>query len=265
VSVSLGKSRRLASRAILACVIDTVILCGGKGTRAYPHTIELPKPLLQVDGRPVLHHVLDIYVAQGFDRFILAAGYRCDMVEAFAKTLPPTLRIDVRDTGEDTNTGGRIWRCRDSVGDTFFATYADGLGNVDLRALLDYHRSHPGAATLTAVALPSHYGTIDFDPDNRVQRFREKPTLPDHRVNAGFFVFDRRVFDLWDGEDLERDVLPSLAAAGELFAYQHHGFWKSMDTYKESVELSDLCRPGPPPWLVSEAATSDDAADATGR
>jgi glucose-1-phosphate cytidylyltransferase len=231
-------------------VTDTVILCGGKGTRAYPHTIELPKPLLQVDGRPVLQHVMDIYVAQGFTKFILAAGYRADMIGDFAATLPGALSANVRDTGEDTNTGGRVWRCRDVVGDTFFVTYGDGLGDVDLRELLDYHRSHSGAATITTVPLPSQYGTLELDDDNRVQRFREKPKLPEHRINAGFFVFDKRVFDLWEGEDLEREVLPRLAAAGELFGFAHDGFWKSMDTYKESLDLTDLCRPGPPPWVA---------------
>jgi len=232
-------------------MIETVILCGGKGTRAYPHTVELPKPLLEVDDRPVLQHVIDIYAGQGFDRFVLAAGYRSDMIAKFAATLPPELGVDVRDTGEDTNTGGRVWRCRDTLGDTFFVTYGDGLGDVDLRALLDFHRSHPGAATLTTVALPSQYGTLELDGGGRVQRFREKPKLPEHRINAGFFAFDKRVFELWDGEDLEREVLPRLSEAGELYAFDHHGFWKSMDTYKESLDLTELCRPGPPPWLAS--------------
>jgi len=230
-------------------VIETVILCGGKGTRAYPHTIELPKPLLEVDGRPVLEHVMEIFAGQGFARFVLAAGYRCDLIEKFAADLPHGWDVNVHDTGEETNTGGRILRCRDLVGETFFATYGDGLGDVDLAALLDFHRSHPGAATLTTVPLPSQYGTLEIDGDSRVRDFREKPVLPDHRINAGFFVFDRRVFDVWHGEDLEREVLPELSAAGELFAYRHDGFWKSMDTYKESLALTELCQPGPPPWL----------------
>lgn len=235
----------------MLAMVETVILCGGKGTRAYPHTVDVPKPLLHIDGRPVLQHVMDIYAGQGFESFVLAAGYRCEMIGAFAAGLETSLRVRVLDTGLDTNTGGRVWRCRDAVGETFFVTYADGLGDVDLRALLEFHRSHPGAATLTTVALPSQYGTLELDDRGRVQRFREKPKLPDHRINAGFFAFDRRVFDLWQGEDLEREVLPSLAAAGELYAFDHHGFWKSMDTYKESLDLTDLCRPGPPPWLPS--------------
>ena len=231
-------------------VLTTVILCGGKGTRAYPHTVDVPKPLLHVDGRPVLRHVLDVFAAQGFRSFVLAAGYRGDMIEEFAKTLDDELDVVVRDTGDETGTGGRILACADDVaGDVFFATYADGLGNVDLRALRDFHLSHSGAATVTTVPLPSQYGTLDLDDDRRVRRFREKPRLADHRINAGFFAFDRRAFDAWAGDDLEREVLPALATAGELYAFDHDGFWKSMDTYKESLDLTELCRDGRPPWL----------------
>ncbi len=231
--------------------MKTVILCGGKGTRAYPHTIDLPKPLLEVSGRPVLHHVLQLYASQGFDDFVLAGGFRVDLIEEFAAKLTEGWNVVVLDTGEDTATGERLRRCRDAVGDTFFATYADGLGNVPLERLLAFHGAHAGAATLTSVPLPSPYGTIATDGSGRVERFTEKPRLPDHRINAGFFVFDRRAFDLWDGVDLEREVLPALADRGELFAYAHDGFWRSMDTYKDSLELSALCEGGgAPPWLA---------------
>lgn len=230
-------------------VVRTVILCGGKGTRAYPHTVDVPKPLLHVDGRPVLRHVLDVFAAQGFRSFVLAAGYRSEMIEEFAKTLDDELDVVVRDTGQETGTGGRILACADDVDDVFFATYADGLGNVDLRALHDFHRGHDGLATVTTVALPSQYGTLELDGDRRVRRFREKPRLPEHRINAGFFAFDRAVFDRWAGDDLEREVLPDLAADQQLYAFDHDGFWKSMDTYKESLDLTELCRDGDPPWL----------------
>ncbi len=230
--------------------VKTVILCGGKGTRAYPHSIEVPKPLLTVADRPVLHHVMELYAAQGFTDFVLAAGYKAHLVREFAAGLPEEWAVEVVDTGEDTNTGGRVLGCRDHVGGTFFVTYADGLGDVDLTALLAFHHSHAGSATLTSVPLPSQYGTIDLDGDGRVQRFREKPRLPDHLINAGFFVFDRSVFDTWDGDDLEREVLPALGARGELFAFRHDGFWKSMDTYKDSQELTALCdETGRGPWV----------------
>lgn len=229
----------------------TVILCGGKGTRAYPHTIEVPKPLLEVSKRPVLEHLMEIFAGQGHTDFVLAAGYRMEDIVAFAGELDRSWSVEVVDTGEDTNTGGRVRACADHVGEEFFVTYADGLGNVDLEALRAFHRSHDGAATLTTVPLPSQYGTLDLAADGMVQGFREKPRLPDHPINAGFFVMDRRVFDLWPdpGEDLERDVLPALGATGELFAFTHLGFWKSMDTYKDAVDLGSLCADGDGPWL----------------
>lgn len=234
----------------------TVILCGGKGTRAYPHTLEVPKPLLEVAERPVLAHLMEVYAAQGFTDFVLAAGYKVELVEDFAATLPAEWCVEVADTGEDTNTGGRVRQLAGRVGEEFFLTYADGLGNVDLAELLEFHRAHPGAATLTTVPLPSQYGTIDIDGDGRIKCFKEKPRLPDHRINAGFFVMDDRVLDLWPdpGEDLERDVLPGLGAKGELFAFDHYGFWKSMDTYKDAVDLTSLCEDAAGPWLAAPGA-----------
>jgi len=228
----------------------TLILCGGKGTRAYPHTLEVPKPLIEVGDAPVLFRVMEIYAQQGYDDFVLAAGYRADLIRQFAAGLPASWRVEVSDTGEATGTGGRILGCAAALGETFLATYGDGLGSVDLRALVEFHRSHPGEATITAVPLPSPYGTLEWDEAGRVQRFLEKPRLIDHWINAGFFVMDRRVFDQWEGDDLEREVLPSLASHGELYVYQHHGFWRSMDTYKDALELSALCEEGEGPWMA---------------
>jgi glucose-1-phosphate cytidylyltransferase len=125
------------------------------------------------------------------------------------------------------------------------------LGDVDLAESLRVHHAHGGLATMTTVPLPSQYGTVDFDGDGRVRGFREKPKLPDHYINAGFFVMDRRCFTEWpaQGEDLERDVLPAFSAKGELFVYKHHGFWKSMDTYKDALELTALCDGDSAPWM----------------
>ena len=229
----------------------TVILCGGKGTRAYPHTTQVPKPLLEVAERPVLQHVMEIYAAQGFRSFVLAAGFKIEMIEDFAEAMPSSWEIDVVDTGLETNTGGRIERCRDQLGERFFATYSDGLADIDLNELLAFHEGHRGAATLTTVPLPSQYGTIVFGDDRRVSTFKEKPVLGDHWINGGFFVFDQAVFTHWAGEDLEREVLPALGRTGELYAYQHRGFWKSMDTYKDALELTSLVVEGKGPWTRS--------------
>jgi glucose-1-phosphate cytidylyltransferase len=227
-----------------------VVLCGGRGTRAYPHTVEVPKPLLDVAGRPILEHVLDIYARQGVRRFVLAAGYKGDLIREFAASLLSDWDVQVIDTGEDTNTGERIRLCQDFVEDRFFATYADGVGNVNLRTLMDVHLSGGGPATITTVPLPSQYGTVDIDAAGRVVRFKEKPRLLDHWINGGFFVMDRQVFDHWIGEDLEKEILPNLASIGKLQAYRHDGFWKSMDTYKDALDLTRLADTGTPPWLA---------------
>jgi glucose-1-phosphate cytidylyltransferase len=219
--------------------------------RAYPQTLSVPKPLLEVAGRPVVEHVMEIYAAHGFTDFVLAAGYKKELIDEFAQGLDRDWKIEVVDTGEETNTGGRVHKVADLVGDTFFVTYSDGLGDVDLQATLEHHRSHGGFATMTTVPLPSQYGTVEFDGTGCVQRFLEKPKLPDHYINGGFFVLDRRCFDAWPtpGEDLERDVLPAFGALGELYVYKHKGFWKSMDTYKDALELGALCVDDVGPWM----------------
>jgi glucose-1-phosphate cytidylyltransferase len=229
-----------------------VVLCGGRGTRAWPLTEDVPKPLLPAGDRPVLEHLLEIYRRQGVRRFVLATGYRGDLVRHWAShcALKHDVSIECVDTGEDCDTGERIRRCAPLLGGTFFATYGDGLGDVDLRALLAAHRAAGEVVgTVTTVPLPSQYGTLEIGPDERVLGFREKPVLADHWINAGFFAFERSVFDRWPGPDLERDVLPALAARGRLRAYRHHGFWKSMDTQKDVAEMGRLAGEGGSPWL----------------
>lgn len=238
----------------------TLILCGGRGTRAYPHTAEVPKPLLEVGGQPVLAQVMQIYAGQGHTDFVLAAGFKHELIEDFASRLPLSWRVEVVDTGLDTDTGTRVARCRHLLPGTAFLNYADGLGNVDLEALLAFHRSHPGSATVTTVPLRSQYGTLECDAGGRVSGFVEKPVLADHWINAGFFVIDQGAWAHWRGQDLERDVLPALGAAGQLYAYRHQGFWRSMDTYKEALELTALCSEGASPWLVPAARACTPAA-----
>jgi glucose-1-phosphate cytidylyltransferase len=239
--------------------MQTLILCGGKGTRAYPQSLEMPKPLMTVGDSPILLHLMGIFARQGFTDFVLAAGYRAEMLETFADTLPAAWTVEVIDTGEDTGTAGRIVKCATALGPgglgkTFFVTYGDGLGSIDLNALLGFHRSHAGSVTVTSVPLPSPYGTIESDTTGRVTRFIEKPRLSDHWINAGFFVLDERALGTFEADDLERDVLPALADDGELYVHRHVGFWRSMDTYKDALELSALCREGDGPWTTFQAS-----------
>ena len=230
--------------------LPTVILCGGRGTRALPYTLDVPKPLLDIAGQPILRHVMNLYAGQGVSRYLLAAGYRIDMIREFARALPGDWDVSVVDTGEDTNTGERIRRCRDLLPQRFFVTYGDGLGNVDLHELVRAHVVSGATATITTVPLPSQYGTVSTDEGGRVLEFREKPRLFEHWINGGFMVFEPTVFTAWSGDDLERDVLPALAASGRLHAYRHSGFWKSMDTYKDAVDLTTLAGRQPPPWMA---------------
>jgi len=223
--------------------VQVVVLCGGRGTRAYPFTSELPKPLLQVGGQPILRHILELYAANGWTDFVLAAGYRADVIEGFARGLPSEWSVDVVDTGLETGTGGRIVGCLDRVDETFFATYGDGLGDIDLGALLAFHRSHGGGATVTAVPLPSQYGTLALEGD-LVVGFTEKPQLQDHWINAGFFVFDREKIRAHAHDDLERGILAGLATNRELHMYRHGGFWKSLDTYKDQQDLDRIWSEG---------------------
>lgn len=241
--------------------MQTLILCGGKGTRAYPQSLEMPKPLMTVGDSPILAHLMGIFARQGFTDFVLAGGYRAEMLQSFKETLSEGWTVEVIDTGEDTGTAGRIVGCQkalggDGLGETFFVTYGDGLGSIDLAALLEFHRSHRGAVTVTSVPLPSPYGTIVSDESGRVTHFVEKPRIADHWINAGFFVMDERALDCFDGDDLERDVLPALARSGELYVHRHVGFWRSMDTYKDALELSALCREGDGPWTTFQASES---------
>jgi len=240
--------------------VATVILCGGRGTRAYPHTAEIPKPLMDVDGRPIVRHVMDIYAAQGHTTFVLAAGFKAAAVVEYASTLPADWNVEVVDTGDDANKGDRVRAVVDFVGDTFFLTYGDGVGNVDLAALAGFHRDHGTDATITVVPLPVQYGTIELGDSGRVDGFHEKPKLTDHWINAGFMVMSNGVVSGSSG-DLEDDILPALSRAGRLYAFRHGGFWKSMDTYKDSIDLAAIAEKsrqtnGTLPWLKSQTRAS---------
>lgn len=230
-----------------------VILCGGKGTRSYPFTEYFPKVMMPINGTPIVVHLMRIYAQQGFTEFVLAAGHRKELLYDYFDGRFREWNVTIVDTGAESDTGERVRRCAHEVGDTFFATYGDGLGNVDLAALLAYHRSHGGLATITSVPLRSQYGLVLADAEGRVTRFEEKPVIHDHWINAGFFVFEKAAFDHWEGNNLETDVLPRLAGSKMLHRFLHKGFWKSMDTSKDQQEMEKLSVAGLPPWMPQRA------------
>ena len=233
--------------------MQVVILAGGRGTRAYPYTEYLPKPMMPVCGKPILARVMEIFASQGHLDFIISVGYRKEIIIDYFATPRSNWRVNIVDTGEDTDTGGRIRKCAHLLTDRFFATYSDGLCDVDLTRLAQFHDQHDGVATVTSVPLVSQYGTIEADNDGRVMAFREKPVLHNYWINAGFFVMDPGIFDLWQGENLERQVLPALQRDGLLFSYRHDGFFKSMDTHKDQQELEAIFEQGRTPWLAPVA------------
>ena len=232
---------------------DVAILCGGRGTRLQEHTQSIPKPLVEIGGEPIVWHVIQIYAAQGLRRFWLLTGYKGHLIEEYVSSRGWPEGVEVRcvDTGEDTPTGGRIRQAGDMLGDrAFCATYADGVADIDIRALVEFHRDHGDLATVTVVRPELQFGITELDGDWRVRGFQEKPRS-EHWVNGGFFCFEHGALG-YVGEDsvLEREPLERLASVGQLHAYRHEGFWECMDTYKDAVQLNDVWASGGAPWKV---------------
>jgi glucose-1-phosphate cytidylyltransferase len=231
------------------------ILCGGRGTRLQERTHAIPKALVEIGGKPILWHVIRIYAAQGFRRFMLLTGYLGDMIADFAvgERWPEQVEVECVDTGPDTPTGGRVARIADRLRDrTFCLTYADGVADIDLAALLAFHGREDALATMTVVRPHSQWGIAVIDGGERITGFQEKPRL-DYWINGGFFCVEPGFLDYVEETSvLERDPMERVAAEGRLAAFRHHGFWDCMDTYKDAVTLEDLWSSGAAPWRVWE-------------
>jgi glucose-1-phosphate cytidylyltransferase len=213
----------------------------------------VPKALVEIGGYPILWHVIGIYAAQGFERFLLATGYLGESIEEFvaSEAWPPGVTVECVDTGIDTPTGGRIARLAERIrSETFCATYADGVADVDLDRQLAFHHDHGGHATVTVVRPHLQWGVAELDGDGRVEGFIEKPRS-EHWINGGFLCFEPTALGYLEEDSvLEREPLERLAAEGQLHAYRHKGFWDCMDTYKDAVVLNDLWASGEAPWTV---------------
>ncbi len=248
------------------------ILAGGLGTRLSEVTDRIPKPMVEIGGRPILWHIMKCYGAAGFDHFVVALGYKGEVVKSFfldyrhlsadltVRTASGEITahggdrddwtVDLVDTGALTSTGGRVRRLASWLPDrTFALTYGDGVSDVDLRAVVDFHERHGKLATITAIRPQSRFGGLVLDGDE-VGEFTEKPQIGEGWVNGGFMVLDRAVIDRIGGDDdsFESDVLEGLAADGQLMAYRHESFWQSMDTLREVRLLNDHWDSGKPPW-----------------
>jgi glucose-1-phosphate cytidylyltransferase len=253
--------------------MKAVLLAGGLGTRMREETEFRPKPMVEVGGRPVLWHIMKVLGKQGITDFVICAGYKSEHIKNYfynygASNLDFTVRlgdhsstvfhgshdeftwtVTVADTGESTMTGGRIKMIEKYVeGQPFLATYGDGIADIDLGALLEFHNSHGKAATMTVTQPTSRFGVVEIDESGIVSNFREKPKVKDW-INMGYFVFKPKIFDyLEEHSVLEEEPLRTLAGEQQLGAYKHEGFWQPMDTYRESLLLNKLWNNGQAPW-----------------
>ena len=253
--------------------MKVVILAGGLGTRLAEETTARPKPMVEVGGRPILWHLMHSYSAAGFNEFVIACGYRQEVIKEYFRSLYSTTndltvdfstghievhereklhwKVHVVDTGLNTMTGGRVKRLQSFIGDeTFMCTYGDGLASVDVNEVLAFHRSTGREATVTAVRPPARFGVLDIVGD-RVNTFEEKPQTSEGWINGGFFVFEPSIFERIPGDEtlLEHEPLASLAADGHLSVFKHDGFWHPMDTLRDKRYLEELWAAGNAPWV----------------
>lgn len=257
--------------------MKTVILCGGMGTRLSEETHRKPKPMVEIGGRPILWHIMKIYAQGGFREFVLALGYKGEMIKDFFINYHPhtsDVTVDLAsgraayrnfraenwvvhliNTGLHSMTGGRLHRLEEMLrpGGTFMLTYGDGLADVHIQNLMRFHREHGRLATVTAVRPPARFGGISIN-DNQVLEFKEKPQTGEGWINGGFFVFEPAVFDYLHGDAtvLEEDPLEKLARDGQLMVYQHAGFWHCMDTLRDRNVLEAMWQKGEAPWKIWE-------------
>ncbi len=231
--------------------MKAILLAGGLGTRISEETGNKPKPMVLIDDKPIIWHLMNIFASQGFSDFVIAAGYKSEVIQDWVSNTKFAWNVEVLDTGLNTQTGGRIKQCIDaSEGNEFMATYGDGLGNVNLKALINFHKSHGKLATVTAVHPPARFGVLDIHA-GEVKHFGEKIQAGSGWINGGFFVLNREVAEYihQNSEPFEIGALPRLVAEKKLMAYEHHGFWQPMDTLREKIELQKLAREVPAPWL----------------
>jgi len=257
--------------------MKVVILAGGLGTRLSEETEIKPKPMIEIGGQPILWHIMKHYAHFGFKEFCIALGYRGEVIKRFFMdyhSLSGSISIDLasghvdmherecedwvvhlQNTGQDTNTGGRVKRLESHLNDgTFMITYGDGVSDVNLRDLLEFHRAHGRVATITAVRPPARFGGLIFDADSMVVEFTEKPQIGEGWINGGFMVCEPEIFKYLKDDDssLEADALEHLATARQLKAYRHEGFWQCMDTLRDKRLLENLWSEHRAPWGVWE-------------
>jgi len=255
--------------------MKVVILAGGRGTRISEETGSIPKPMIEIGGKPILWHIMKLYSHYGFNDFVICLGYKGYVIkEYFANYFLHSADIELDlsrnqmtvlgskaepwkvtliDTGLNTMTGGRIKRIKQYVGDKpFLLTYGDGVGDVNIGELIAFHKKSGKSATITAVQIAGRFGALNIDTDGGVQSFLEKPRGDGAWINGGFFVLEPQIFDYIDDDSSvwEKDPLEKLSKSGQLNAYKHTGFWKCMDTLRDKIDLEELWEKGNPSWMT---------------
>jgi glucose-1-phosphate cytidylyltransferase len=232
--------------------MKAILLAGGYGTRISEETADKPKPMVLVNDRPILEHVIDIFLKQGVNDFIVAAGYKSEVIQGWAiNAVQRGINVVAIETGLDTQTGGRIRQCLDYIGDErVFVTYGDGVGNINLKGLLAFHLHNQKLATVTAVRPPARFGVLESE-NGVVTHFGEKNQTDAGWINGGFFVLEPQVKDFIENdlEPFEKNPLSRLVSKAQLMAFHHHGFWQPMDTLREKNELQELSKLPLAPWL----------------
>jgi len=254
--------------------MKVLILAGGLGSRLSEETTLKPKPMVEIGGKPILWHIMKIYSSYGFNDFVILCGYKGYMIKEyfahyFLHMSDMTIdmatnsitnhnnhaepwKVTMIDTGLETMTGGRIKKAKEYIGnEPFMLTYGDGVGDVDIKQLLEFHKNHGKLITMTSVLPEGRFGAIDIEESHRVKSFQEKPKGDGSWINGGFFVCQPEVLNYIDGDKtiFEREPLENLAKEGEVFAYKHSGFWKPMDTQRDKTQLEDLIEKGKAPWV----------------
>jgi glucose-1-phosphate cytidylyltransferase len=222
--------------------MKVILLAGGFGTRISEYTDSIPKPMVQIGGKPILWHIMNSYARYGYKDFVVALGYKGEVIQKYFSKTTNDWNINLVDTGQQTMTGGRIKRLQKIIGnETCMLTYGDGLANINLESLLTFHKTHGKLVTVTAVRPPARFGAIKLDGD-RVASFKEKSYLAEGWINGGFFVIEPKFFDFIEGDKifLEREPLERATNEEQLFAYKHEGFWQCMDTKRDKDNLEEI-------------------------
>ena len=256
--------------------MKTVILAGGLGTRLSEETDKKPKPMIEIGGKPILWHIMKIYSSYGINDFIICCGYKGYLIKEYFKNYflhqsnvtfelqnnkmrihqndSEEWKVSLIDTGENTKTGGRLKRVKDYVKEeeAFCFTYGDGVGNINIKSLIKFHKNHGKLATITATRPPGRFGALNFGPNDSVKSFQEKPDGDGSLINGGFFILSPAVIDLIEDDETiwESDTLYELAKTNQLYAYKHNDFWQPMDTLREKIMLNELWDTDNAPWKV---------------